>query len=312
MVLNIATPWHTESFDRFVNDGLPGLLADRLPLSGYQAERGEFTCRLKVMLGDIEMAFDILRPDERGVFRVGDGHMIVLPLASNEYLDTAEIKCVGEQLLDYVSERLGEAPKDIAWDEPLMRSWLPLDTWVAEFAEEIGQWLDKTDWLATVTHSRRLLVPTREKAITPSQFGRTCPFNTPEGPSIGRVLDIAVGAEIHDGRLVIVDDRPEANLGLTASMIPFLEHNDPNRVTFGTSMMRQWMPPPDPEPALVQTGNELSIPDFWCGRNLLTAFVSWGPDNYEDGILISESCAKRLNYPDPVEPGDKLSNRHGQ
>ncbi len=66
-----------------------------------------------------------------------------------------------------------------------------------------------------------------------------------------------------------------------------------------------------PEPALVQTGNEFSAPGFWCGRNLLTAFVSWGRDTFEDGILISESAAKRLGYPRPLEPGDKITNRHG-
>lgn len=312
MTLDISTLWHRESYDRFVNDGLPGLLADRLPLSGYQAECGEYTCRLKIILGDTEMTFEILRPDERGVFRIRDGHMIVSPVASSEYLDTAEIKCVGERLLDYIGERLGEAPRDITWDESLIREWLPLDKWVAEAVEEeIGQWLDKTDRLAKITHSRRLLVPTREKVITPSQFGRTCPFETPEGPNIGRVLSIAVGARIQDGKLVIVDDQPEAALGMTASMVPFLEHNDANRASFGVNQIRQWVVPPDPEPALVQTGNEFSAPGFWCGRNLLTAFVSWERDTYEDGILISESAAKRLGYPVPLEPGDKMSNRHG-
>lgn len=311
MALSISTPWHLASYDRFINERLPELLADRLPLSGYQAECDEYTCRLKVVLGEVEMEYEILRPDEWGVFQIRDGHMIVLPVASSEYLDTAEIKCVGEQLFDYVSERLGEAPKDVTFDQALMKSWLPLDTWVAEAVEEIGQWLDETDRLATITHSRRLLVPTREKVITPSQFGRTCPFNTPEGPNIGRVLDIAVGARIEGSKLVIVDDRPEASLGMVASMVPFLENSDANRVSFGVNMMRQWMVPPEPEPALVQTGNEFSAPGFWCGRNLLTAFVSWGRDTYEDGILISESAAKRFNYPEPMEPGDKISNRHG-
>lgn len=311
MALNIAAPWHRETYDRFINDRLPELLADRLPLSGYQAECDEHTCRLKVVLGDVEMEFDILRPDDEGVFRIRDGHMIVLPVASSEYLDTADVKCVGEQLYEYISERLGEAPRDVTFDQALMRSWLPLDTWVAEAVEEIGQWLDKTDRLATITHSRRLLVPTREKLITPSQFGRTCPFCTPEGPNIGRVLDIAVGAQIRDGKLVIADDRPEAALGVAASMIPFLEHNDPTRLLLGANLIRQSMMPPDPEPALVQTGNEFSAPGFWCGRNLLTAFVSWGRDTYEDGMLISESAAKRLGFPEPLEPGDKISNRHG-
>jgi hypothetical protein len=76
-------------------------------------------------------------------------------------------------------------------------------------------------------------------------------------------------------------------------------------------MLRQWMTPPDPEPALVQTGNEPDTTRFWAGRNLLTAFVSWNADTFEDGLVISESCARRLDYPHAVEPGDKFSNRHG-
>jgi len=153
--------------------------------------------------------------------------------------------------------------------------------------------------------------PDRKKLITRSQFGRTCPFETPEGMNIGRVLHVAVGAEIKDGRLVIVDDRREAALGLTASMVPFLEHNDPNRQLMGVNMMRQWIVPPEPEPAIVQSGHEPNVPGFWCGRNLLTAFIFWGPGTYEDGIIASESCARRLNYPHPLGVGDKLSNRHG-
>jgi hypothetical protein len=94
-------------------------------------------------------------------------------------------------------------------------------------------------------------------------------------------------------------------------MIPLLEHNDANRLLMGANMMRQALIPPEPEPALVQTGNEPDAPNFWTGRNLLTAFVSWAIDTSYDGIVISQSCAQRLNYPYPAEPGDKLSNRHG-
>jgi hypothetical protein len=133
----------------------------------------------------------------------------------------------------------------------------------------------------------------------------------PEGANLGRVFTIALGAEIRDRSLIVVDDRPAAALGLSASMIPLLEHSDPNRLLMGANMLRQALVPPDPEPALVQTGNEPDAPDFWCGRNLLTAFVSWGADTFADGIVVSQSAAVRLGYPAPLEPGDKLSNRHG-
>ncbi|KKK83909.1 hypothetical protein LCGC14_2788660, partial [marine sediment metagenome] len=98
---------------------------------------------------------------------------------------------------------------------------------------------------------------------------------------------------------------------LMNSMIPLLEHDDPNRLLMGANMMRQQMVPDEPEPALVRTGNEPDEPGFWCGRNLLTAFVSWGGDTFDDGIVVSASAAAKLDFPNPLEPGDKLSNRHG-
>ena len=64
--------------------------------------------------------------------------------------------------------------------------------------------------------------------------------------------------------------------------------------------------------ALVQTGNEPDAPEFWCGRNLLTAFISWDGDTFEDAILISVSAARnRYDSGDatgPVRPAAILSH----
>ena len=311
----ISAPWHRASFDRFVNDRLPRLLESRLPLTGYRvASTGPHTCCVTIGLsgegGDIEVEYaDLPQPDVNGVFDVDGVRCVAMPIASREEFDLAEIKCVGEQLYDAIEARLGEAPAGLPWDASLVRSWLPLDAWLRDGLA--GQQLDEKNWLAREAHLRRIAIPTRQRLFAPGQIGRVCPFETPEGPNIGKILSVALGAEVRDGRLVVVDESPEAALGLTASMIPFLEHDDPNRTLMGANMMRQWLIPPDPEPALVRTGNEPEASDFWCGRDLLTAFVSWGIDTFEDAILVSESCAKRLSFPHPLEPGDKLSNRHG-
>jgi len=123
-------------------------------------------------------------------------------------------------------------------------------------------------------------------------------------------------------------------------MVPFLEHIDVARTTFGMNMMRQWMTPrkssgtdaerststyPErlretlsagkhdvtPEPALVTTGQEPDETDFWGGYNLLTAFVMWDGDSFEDALVISASAAAKMAFPVPVEVGDKINNRHG-
>ena len=321
MSLNPTTPWHKASYDKFIYDDLPQLLAERLPLADYQmTEAGPHACNLYIALnGGVQTVFTpIPSPDEDGLFYLVDKPCVVIPTASHEELDSAEIACVGEQLLAFIQERLGQASNGtvpftgITWNEEVLRAWLPLDRWIDEFLHAKAQHLDTTNWLSRHTHLRRIIIPERQKVIAAGQFGRVCPYETPEGPNIGKVFTVAVGAEIRGGKLIIVDERPEATLGLSASMLPFLEHNDPNRLLMAANMQRQGLPNPSPEPALVQTGLEISgAPDFWCGHNFLTAFVSLGKATTEDGIVISQSAARRITYPAPVEVGDKFSIRHG-
>ncbi len=325
MTNRYSAPWHKASFDTFLNDSLPRLLTEHIPLAGYTIEAtGRYTCQIKLTFASAESQVDVIyselpQPDEDGVFRIKGLSLAVVPRATTDDLAQTEIFCVGEQLHEYLQGRLGKAPDDLFWDADLIRAWLPLDQWIAEFFDFRGKdsWatyvqpLDQTNYMGRQSHLRRVSIQTRRHLFTPGHFGRACPFETPEGPNIGRIIQVALGAVIRNGRLIIVDESPEASLGLEAAMIPLLEHNEPTRLLMGTNMMRQWLVPATPEPALVQSGNEPDAPAFWCGRNLLTAFVSWGEDTYEDGIVISESCALRLSYPQPIEPGDKLSNRHG-
>jgi hypothetical protein len=316
MSIPTQTPWHKASFDQFLSDSLPQLLTERLPLAGYQVTENpstDHTCTVLVELaGGVQVQYpNIPYPDEAGLFYIDGYPRVVVPLASQEELDRAEIVCVGEQLYAYIHERLSQASNGLTWDEEILRAWLPLERWVNDFMQSTAMILDSTNWLSRHTHLRRILIPNRTKVVAPGQSGRVCPFETPEGPNIGMAFTIAVGAEIRDRRLVVVDERLEASLGLSASMLPFLENNDPNRLLMAANMMRQAMPLRQPEPAWVQTGFEPDARDFWCGLNLLTAFVSWGPGTSEDGILLSESAARRMIDPFPVEPGDKISNRHG-
>lgn len=319
MPRNIAAFWHKESFNRFINNRLPELLAARMPLAGYHAEStGAYTCRIEVAFGlstgSVEETYTgIPQPDDDGVFNIDGKERIVLPIAQDEDLTVAEIKCVGEQLHDFIADRLGSTPSDLSWDASLVRSWFSLGAWVREFFASQPPFprLPSFNWLDKHTNLRRIRLDWRDQIMNSSYFGRVCPYETPEGPSVGTVLSIAVGAEIRDGKLIIVNDRPEAGLGLSASLVPFIEHNDPNHQQMGVGMQRQFYVPPEPEPALVQTANSFDADGFWCGRNVLTAFVPWGVDTFEDAILISESCASRFSYPHPVEPGDTFANRHG-
>ncbi len=341
MIMNRSVPfWHKVSYDHFLEERLPNLLAERLPLAGYAATvNNTYTCKITVTVdgptGSASHTFAALPyPDEVGIFALpteaGSKELrTVVPWVAHSNLDRAAVKCVGDLLYDWVDGQLGEAPADLPWDTALLRAWLPLEKWLHEFMQRHphAQLLDVTNWLARQSHPRRIIIEERTALTTPSQFGRVDPFEIPEGPNMGRIFALALGAAIRDGAIVIDDDSPAAMLGTTTVMIPCLEHDDPNRLLMGANMMRQWLPYRAPEPALVQTGNEQNAPYFWCGRNLLTAFMPWGEDTFEDGLVLSASAAHRLSnlhqgemvWSDgspfdlyhKVAPGDKLSNRHG-
>ena len=350
MTLNLDVPWHRESFDLFIYQRLPQLLGERLPLADYQVEQQDsYTFSIKLSLGlgaaSIEVEYrDLPRPDRDGLFHIEGNYRVVLPYPDRRELDQARILCVGEQLYDFIDQRLEAAPEQLAWDDDLVRNWLPLDAWLRDFhLEETSQYLQATNWLDRYTHLRRLTLipvvvePFDDQDVFPySQYGLVCPYCTPEGPNIGRVLEVARGARIRDGKLERIDEAPDSILGFSASMVPFLEHDDTNRALMGINMMRQWTSAADtaapihstgwfrqqydqrlaskghkPEPALVQTGYEPEAVDFWGGYNLLTAFIMWDGDTFEDGLVISESAAVRMDFPAAVGVGDKLSNRHG-
>ena len=358
MTLNLDVPWHRESFDLFVHQQLPQLLGERLPLADYQVEQQDsYTFSIKLSLGlghaPVEVEYrDLPRPDRDGLFHIEGNYRVVVPYPDRRELDQARILCVGEQIYDFIDQRLEAAPEQLAWDGDLVRNWLPLDAWMRDFhLEATSQYLQATNWLDRYTHLRRLTLipivgePFDGRDVFPdSQYGLVCPYCTPEGPNIGRVLEVARGVRIRDGKLERIDgsaelaevDVPDSILGFSASMVPFLEHDDTNRALMGINMMRQWTSAANtaapihstgwfrqqydqrlaskghkPEPALVQTGYEPDAADFWGGYNLLTAFIMWDEDTFEDGLVISESAAARMDFPTALGVGDKLSNRHG-
>ena len=308
---NLA-PWHRQSFDRFIASELPRLLREKLPVQDYRTEElSSHSRKVEVAFGAIALAYEIPQPDADGVFLLNGQGQVVLPQTLDDDLATATIACVGEQFGQYIALRLPEEKPDTPKSEDEARALLPLEAWCADFLAQSAEPLRNRNWLDRQTCLRRLLLPERQNAVPANHIGRICPIESPEGPNIGRITTIARGASIRDGRLAIDDDSPVAHLGLTAASVPFIEHSDTIRVLIGVNHMRQWPTPPQTEPALVQTGLEPDDPDFWCGFNLLTAYIPWGIDTFEDALAISASCAARLPFEHPIEPGDLFSNRHG-
>ena len=349
MAMDVTAPWHKISWDGFLQEGLPSLLADSMALDGYRVESVDtYTCRLHLSVkganGAVDIVYeDIPQCDELGRFRI-DGHTRVVVVRPTQIdLEKADMLCAGEQALEFLASQMGSLPDGIDGSDALA-TCLPLSEWIHEFfvTEPTSQYLQMTNHVDMHTHLRRVTLYTLlgeavddKYVVHPSQEGRVDLFATPEGPNIGRIFEVTLGATIRDGKLIVVDDAPEKQLGSNASMVPFIEHNDTNRSLMGMNMVRQWVGVPEPdwprdesgawldyfarfdgmkpetEPALVQTGCEADDPYFWKGYNLLTAFMAWDGDTYEDGLVMSESASNKMTQPHGVAVGDKLSNRHG-
>jgi hypothetical protein len=333
---------HVRSFRDFIQRRLPEALAKVIPLTEYKADwtsesRGRVS--FSVGTGGPRLTFDDLpfpRPDGSFISRPGDHPRCVVMTADSNDLERATIKAVGEQLVDVIAPRLVEPPNGGTRDEDLLRAWFPLGQWLEELLLGPGmpssQWMDVTNPVAQATHLRRIMLLGGDYTVSywphdpygnydlvggdvsshPSQIGRVDPVETPEGPKVGRVLTLARGAEVRDGKIVPAPDHAESTLGLSSSLVPLLCHNDTSRQLMGVNMIRQAVPPGASEPPLVRSGLEPEDGSAFLGRNLLTAFLHWKGMTYEDAIVVSESAAKRLASPPWVaEVGDKLSNRHG-
>ena len=63
-------------------------------------------------------------------------------------------------------------------------------------------------------------------------------------------------AQVSSDEVEYVDISPKQIVGVSASLIPFLEHDDANRALMGSNMQRQAVPLLKTDPPLVRTGME--------------------------------------------------------
>jgi DNA-directed RNA polymerase subunit beta len=82
----------------------------------------------------------------------------------------------------------------------------------------------------------------------------------------GHVLGDAVVARVRGDfkrvpveEIEYIDISPKQLVGVSASLIPFLEHDDANRALMGSNMQRQAVPLLDPKPPVVATGMERPV-----------------------------------------------------
>lgn len=69
-------------------------------------------------------------------------------------------------------------------------------------------------------------------------------------------------AQVNSSELNYIDISPKQIVGVSAALIPFLEHDDANRALMGSNMQRQAVPLIITEPSYVATGMEQEIPKY--------------------------------------------------
>jgi DNA-directed RNA polymerase subunit beta len=143
-----------------------------------------------------------------------------IPSDDIDHLGNRRIRSIGELLANQVRiglnrlERIVRERMAICEQSCLSVSTLvnpkPLTASIREFfgSNPLSQFMDQTNPLAELTHKRRLSVLgpggiTRDRAgflirdIHPSQYGRICPVETPEGPNAGLIGSLATYGRIN-------------------------------------------------------------------------------------------------------------------
>ena len=119
---------------------------------------------------------------------------------------------------------------------------------------ENGRVLDEVVYLTATQEDGHVIAPASTKLDA-------------KGNIIEDLIDTRVGGEItlsEKSRVTLIDLSPRMLVGVAASLIPFLEHDDANRALMGSNMQRQAVPLLIPDAPIVGTGIEKVIArDAW-------------------------------------------------
>jgi DNA-directed RNA polymerase subunit beta len=109
--------------------------------------------------------------------------------------------------------------------------------------------LEDTTWLRADEESLAYLAP----ADAPADHGKL---------SQDRIIARYGGdfGYIESEKVQFIDVSPKQMVGVSAGLIPFLEHDDANRALMGSNMQRQAVPLLQTEPPIVSTGLEMDVP----------------------------------------------------
>jgi DNA-directed RNA polymerase subunit beta len=299
----------------------------------YQDESGEMPSEEKRVLRPLDIAATL-----QYLMEIRNGHRRVDDL---DHLGNRRVRVIGEllenqfriallQMRRSAREKLSTTtdaqlknPKNLVNPKPLIMS-------LREFfgSNQLSQFMQQINPLDELTHKRRIsaIGPGglhRDRAtaavrdVHRTHYGRVCPLETPEGPSIGLIVSLATFARVNPygfletpyrairngkvtkeveyltadaedkyniapadalkkgrgvkvlrsrkGEEVIereisdidyIGIAPQQIVGVSAALVPFLEHEDANRALMGANHQRQAVPLISPESPWVGTGME--------------------------------------------------------
>ena len=185
-----------------------GILYDSVYFKKRAAKKDENAVQAVEARGDSSDVLDVMTT----LVNIRDGNGVVDDI---DHLGNRRIRCVGEMAENVfriglvrveraVRERLSVAESESLMPQELINA-KPVAAAIKEFfgSSQLSQFMDQNNPLSEVTHKRRVsaLGPgglTRERAgfevrdVHPTQYGRVCPIETPEGPNIGLINSLAV------------------------------------------------------------------------------------------------------------------------
>ncbi len=167
--------------------------------------------------------------------------------------------------------------------------------------------LDQTNPLAEVADSRKIFfpggahAPLEWRTLHESHRRKLCPLETPETEDIGLRRFLAREAHLvrRGGEELAIQAAPTnrgAMLGLSVSLVPFLQHTDGARAMMGGKNWKQALPLLEPELPLVKTGWERRVAEA-SGRLVVAKAAGTVESVTDRAIVVRRPNGQEDRYP---------------
>jgi len=196
--------------------------------------------------------------------------------------------------------------KDANWAFKLSSTLNALGSHIGVYKARIGKdWyfttpvffdLDKKNQINRVSQLNSLWLPWKRVPDNlrwphASHLGRVDLLETTETEKIGLRLFLAEGAKYDPETLSIIPSTSAVPLSFSTSFVPFIQHSDSARVLMGAKNMKQAVKVVGAEPPFVFTDD---VHTFEYGVNALVVYSLMHALGFEDGIVVSESFARKM------------------